>query len=171
MHALKNALMLLIVPILVLPLAAVTPAYAGKPNIWTTPVDYTDLIANPCGFDITEHVYGTYRWQEWKDAAGQFTVHQIYGQSNDTWSANGKFQDLSSGGQGHYASTPDGTGFTVQFIGTDLIMTLPGHGRVYGQAGNLAWQFTWAGDLVAVTKDAGAPFIANWDAICGYFAL
>ena len=64
MKRLKNLLVLSIIPILMISMGVVTPAQAVAPGFFPWQIDDTLSLPNPCGFVITDHLYGTASWNE-----------------------------------------------------------------------------------------------------------
>jgi hypothetical protein len=172
MKALKKFQFMSIILILVLSAAVVTPVLAGPPEFYDEVIDYTGPLENPCGFEITVHSYGTIRWQYFFDKNGVLTdAHAICGQMKETWSANGKSVDVQISGPIQYKIISD-TQVIDSIKGTAQVITVPGFGKIYGQAGHFAykWDYTtepWT--FIEVVREAGT---SAWDLdpVCAYLA-
>jgi hypothetical protein len=170
MKVLKSLPVLLIISFLLLPQASVTPVQARPPDFFEVTIDTTLPLKNhPCGFPISDNTYMVQHVQQFFDKDGnRIRLHVIYGQMNESWSANGKSLELQNSGPLHWEFVSE-TEVIESFRGA-FIITVPGFGRVYGRAGNVTWKWDTTGDiwtLVEVLKETG-PFIQNWDFICDY---
>jgi|WetSurMetagenome_2_1015567.scaffolds.fasta_scaffold664751_1 hypothetical protein len=171
---------LLVVVMVSLPLVAVTPAYADKPDQsrhWTEPVDDT-YYWYACGFEnpIVDHVYGTLKGEYFFNEAGDVVKGNVsYGSMRETWSVNDKHVDLQIQGPIHYRTIVLGAEFYQIYLGVSGIITIPGYGRVYGWSGQwvLRWEFNPSIDdweITGVVREVGSTHLENWDAICAYLA-
>ena len=172
MKAPKKFHFMSIILILVLSAAVVTPVWAGPPEFNDEVIDYTGPLDNPCGFEITIHYYGTIGWQLFYDNNGVLTdAHAIYGRMKETWSANGKSVDVQISGPIQLKIISD-TQVIESLKGTAQVITVPGSGKIFGQAGHFAnkWDYTtepWT--FIEVVKEAGTSTL-NWDPVCAYLA-
>ena len=162
---------LLIIPMLLLPLASVTSVQAKGPDFFAETIDFTGPVDNPCGFEIVKYVYGTLHYQIFFDKDGMvIRWHENYGQVNETWSANNKLLNLQVSGDVHYKII-SATEVIQSMLGTYVFITVPGYGRVYGQAGNFSYKWDFTSDpwiFIKAVKEVGAQYIEDWDPICDY---
>ncbi len=150
--------------ILYLLLTVVTPAYADTPVFIDIPVDVYEPVANPCGFDIDVHAFGTLKLTLFLDGDIATRWHLHWGQMNNTWEANGKNLVLQVSGPLHSEILP-GTGYIDIALGTYAFATIPGYGHVYGSAGQIVTQYEEVnGEWIATeVKNVGTQWVENWD--------
>lgn len=164
--------MLLVMSLLLMSMLTFTPAAAGAPNHNELVFDeYSEI--NVCSFPIIEHQFGTIKYTEWFDANGQLLREfDTWGEVHETWSANGKTVSLSVSGP-IFITYVSETESIVTFRGTSNILTLPGAGVVYGNAGIRVVKFIFdsSGNLVdfEVLKQNGLSR-EDWQAICKYLS-
>jgi hypothetical protein len=172
MKALRKIHYLSILLALVLTAAVVAPALATPPNFIDIVLDYTHTDVTSCEFEITHHVYGVLRGQDFFDNDGNLTrLHDIWGGVKQTWSANGKTLDVQVSGPGHFRILSD-TLLIQESHGTATVITIPGHGIVYGRRGYFAVLIDYSTNPptpIEVVTDH-STFSEDWDAICTYLA-
>jgi hypothetical protein len=172
MKALRKIHYLSIILAFVLVAAVVVPALATPPEFNNEVIDYTGPLDNPCGIDISVHVFGTLRWQYFFDNNGALTrFHAIYGTLKQTWSANGKSLNMQISGPIQFTVLSE-TVIIVSFKGTNETITVPGYGHVYGSMGNVSYKMdttTEPWTLIEVVREKGTS-VYDWDPICAYLA-
>jgi len=158
--------------ILVLAAAFVTPVLAGPPEFYDEEIDYTGPLDNPCGYDITDHVYGTLRLQYFfNEGRSLITGHAIFGPLKEIWSANGKSVNVQISGPVFEIDLSE-TVLIQSYKGTDVVITVPGSGRIFGGSGNFTYKFdssTEPWTLIEIVKAAGTASW-DWDPVCTYLA-
>jgi hypothetical protein len=164
---------------LLLPLAAAYPATAGGPSeTYTIVREYTETVDasrpdNFCGFTFYAHYVGTVHGKVWNDAKGTWLRTQ------ETWSGTRNILYRYEGGpkiQGQASGEVtferiSATTARAQINGTNFIVTVPGYGIQWGNAGQQVIIYdinTNIGDIVkqvGVTKWYPQEI---WDIVCPY---
>jgi hypothetical protein len=145
---------LLVVIMVILPLVAVTPAFAGglTHHHVVVPLDvivpwYATAPDNPCGFDIYFHQWGNFRVNYWTDEMGRWVKEiDIYGNLKLIAGAGGNTIDIFVMGPVHLETTfpEENVAIVVSHTeGPSLMVTIPGIGKIWGGTGNLIETFTY----------------------------
>jgi hypothetical protein len=167
----------------ILPMVAATPASAGGLTHHLDVYYINEDIPspgneNPCGFFILLHQEGNIRINYWTDENGNWIREfDIFGNLKRIATAFGKTIDLQIQGPIHYEYTylPDEFIMHVKGIGTAVLITVPGYGRIFSGAGQFAETYVYdtkTGELIShsVDKTTGNQNIdPMWTNICAYF--
>jgi hypothetical protein len=126
------------------------------------------------GFEITVYWNATLPTKLWYDDAGQL-IRSIenWSKFTSTFLANGKSLDFQVAGPVITRVAQDGSGYTVSTIGAGAavaMLTLPGYGRVWGNAGHFTARYNAAGEFIEMTREAGSEVVMDWPPICAYLA-
>jgi hypothetical protein len=150
LHAFR---ILLVVVMVILPLVAVTPAYAGVGTHYQDVIPIDDSGPWPvqhCAFLINYHTWGNFRINYWLDQNGQLTKEiDILGNLKQTMTApdTGKTVNVQIQGPTHYEFTyPEENVLVMKVIGTGTfsLMTAPGDGRIGpGGGGKMVETYTF----------------------------
>jgi hypothetical protein len=114
---------------------------------------------SPCSFDIDVYQHGNLRDNIWINENGQVTKEiLIYGNVKKEWSAHGKTVDVQAQGpiKYHYQYGPEENKIIVKVTGASEVITIPGHGKIYGGGGQINLTYTFqAGswNLISITVD------------------
>ena len=177
-HAFRILLVLVMV---ILPMMAATPAYAGGLTHHQMVIDMGEedipWPGAPCGgINILIDVEGYLRVNYWTDENELWIKElDIYGTVKHTATANGKTVNILVQGPVHYeyTYTPDTVVMLSKGTGTTSMITAPGYGKIWGGAVNMVETYTFDAnnwDLLDYSLDR---LVGNLDKdfteLCAYF--
>jgi hypothetical protein len=154
-------------------LAAAAPAYADTHVLDTYEIDdYVTFIVgdpdypSPCDFDILVHGYGVMRYNYWVDEDNQATYGiDIYGNYKETWSAHGKTVNAQTQGPIKYDIEyySDKIILTRNTMGANLIVTVPGYGKIIGGGGLILETLTFTPDWSTLIDYRLDKYVGNFN--------
>lgn len=148
--------------------AGASPADAGGPPAVGDPIDVTFVnagLSEQCGFDVSQHLTGSFRWIQTESAMGTRTL-TLY-RFRSTLSANGVVVESRAFGPEFLIVAVDGTVTEIQ--GGITMRNVPGVGTLGPFAGRRATAYLPDGSSVDVL-DAGLRDTSNGADLCHVLA-
>ncbi|GAB4003075.1 hypothetical protein GCM10028772_05450 [Nocardioides ultimimeridianus] len=152
------------------PVLASASAVAVEPGRVSASVDVTvpaAILTQECGFPVTAHLEGTVTTTDFVDRSGTFSKEIDQNHLVQSFSANGRVLVGRTSQPIVTTARPDGS-FSVAFMGSESMFTVPGAGAVLGNVGRLVLVFDADGD-VQVVQETGQQ-LGDLAAVCAALA-